>query len=54
MNIRLYGRDHAALVEVARLVGAKPTELARTFVVRGARRVLYEQRGIDAGGLAEP
>jgi len=44
VNVRLYGRDHDALVEAAKLAGAKPTELARWMIVSGTRRMLYENR----------
>jgi hypothetical protein len=54
VNIRLYGRDHAALVQALRWSALGPRSWRRTFVVRGARRVLYEQRRMDAEGLVEP
>lgn len=42
VNVRLYARDFGRLERAARLLGATPTELARTFVVRGTTRVLEE------------
>jgi len=42
VNVRLYERDFGRLERAAALLGATPTELARTFVVRGTTRVLEE------------
>ena len=42
VNARLYDRDYHRLQTAARLLGARPAELARTFIVRGTARVLEE------------
>ena len=44
LNMRLTAAEHAALSDAARTVGLKPTQLARTFVLNGTRRLLYEVR----------
>ena len=44
VNFRLGPREHARLVEAARLFGMRPTVLARVLTVRGVDRALYEER----------
>jgi hypothetical protein len=42
VNARLFERDFLRLQQAAVLLGVRPSELARTFVVRGTARVLDE------------
>ena len=42
VNVRLTLEDYARLVLAARLLGTKPTALARILIVNGSRRVLSE------------
>ena len=42
VNVRLALDDYARLVLAARLLGTKPTALARILIVNGSRRVLSE------------
>lgn len=44
LNVRLRPDDHEALVRAARLFAMTPTQLARTFIVDGARRALAERQ----------
>ena len=44
LNIRLRLRDYETLARAARLLDQKPTALARTFVLNGARRVVWEHQ----------
>jgi hypothetical protein len=54
VNVRLYGRDFRALTEAARLAGTTHTELAKWFIVSGARRMLFEDRRGRAQTAARP
>ena len=42
VNARLFERDFLRLQQAAGLLGVRPSELARTFIVRGTARVLEE------------
>ena len=44
MNVRLSLRQFADLANAAALLGMKPTQLARQFILAGTGRVLYEHR----------
>jgi hypothetical protein len=44
VNVRLYERDFARLERAAELFGARPTELARSFIVSGTARTLTDAR----------
>jgi hypothetical protein len=43
LNVRLRPDDHEALARAARLFAMTPTQLARTFIVDGARQALAER-----------
>jgi hypothetical protein len=42
VNVRLSGLEWQELSRAADLVGARPTQLARIFIVSGTRRALHE------------
>lgn len=44
LNMRLRLRDYETLARAARLLDQRPTALARTFVLNGARRVVWEHQ----------
>lgn len=44
LNVRLSHRQFAEIERAATLLGLKPTQLARQFILTGAGRVLYEDR----------
>jgi hypothetical protein len=52
VNVRLYRRDFRTLEEAAELAGTTPTQLARWFIVSGARRMAYEERAAVQSALA--
>lgn len=49
INVRLRRDHHRMLVNAAEALGTTPTQQARTFIVNGATRVVYERRraGLD-------
>jgi len=50
ISMRLSVAEYARLVEAARIAGLKPTQLARTFVLNGTRRLLYEAKSQEGDG----
>ena len=44
LNVGFSPGEYAALADAARIAGLKPTQLARTFVLNGTRRLLHEAR----------
>lgn len=47
LNMRITAAEYEALADAASLSGLKPTQLARTFVLNGTRRLLHEARSRD-------
>jgi hypothetical protein len=48
VNFRLQDTEYEALAVAARLLGARPAQLARMFVLNGVRRALADQDAIGA------
>ncbi len=44
VNVRLSRRQFSDVAEAAALLGMKPTQLARQFILSGTGRLLYERR----------
>jgi len=44
VNLRITAQEYLALADAAQLSGLRPTQLARTFVLNGTRRLLHEAR----------